>query len=313
VLFGDQDVTERPVGQRGIGFVFQHYALFRHLNVFENVAFGLRVRRRSQRPSEAEIESRVMRLLDLVQLGSFARQRPSELSGGERQRVALARALAVEPKVLLLDEPFGALDAQVRQDLRRWLRRLHEELHVTSLFVTHDQEEALEVADQVVVMKAGKIEQIGAPDEIYHRPQTEFVLGFLGRVDRFDGVVVGARARFGAWDLDLARPQAAGARSARFFLRPHDWEIDVVANHPSAARALVSAVNSAGPIVRVELELDNGGSIQAELSQRRLAVLGLLVGARAYAWPRRFRWLTDDSSVPIAESSESTPPRGSGP
>ena len=314
VLLGGEDVSARAVGERRIGFVFQHYALFRHLDVFENVAFGLRVRPRGARPAEGEIEARVMHLLGLVQLEDFARHRPSELSGGQRQRVALARALAIEPRVLLLDEPFGALDAQVRHELRRWLRRLHEELHVTSLFVTHDQEEALEVADEVVVMNAGRIEQTGAPDEVYHRPRTEFVLGFLGRVDRFEGEVAGGRARFGDWRMDVSRAANAGRSAARFFLRPYDWEIDVEPRHPSAVPVRVREIHSAGPIVRVELELEQGGRIQAELSQRRLPILGLRAGSRAFAWPRRFRWLTDETPVPVAEySAPESPPQPTAP
>jgi sulfate transport system ATP-binding protein len=301
VLLGGEDVVGRAVGKRGIGFVFQHYALFRHLDVFENVAFGLRVRRRAERPAAAEIEQRVMRLLALVQLEGHARHRPSELSGGQRQRIALARALAVEPRVLLLDEPFGALDTQVRHELRRWLRRLHEELQVTSLFVTHDQEEALEVADRIVVMREGRIEQVGAPDEVYHRPSTEFVLGFLGRVDRFDGVIVGGSGHFGAWRMGLVADPGGGARPARFFLRPHDWELDGEPRHASAAAARVREIHSAGPIVRVDLALDAGGAIQVELSQRRLAALALQVGSRAYAWPRRFRWLAEGMQVPVEE------------
>src|SRR4249920_2809465 len=180
VLFEGEDATVRDVRHRGVGFVFQHYALFRHMTVFENVAFGLRVRPRARRPREAEIRRKVTDLLKLVQLDWLADRHPSQLSGGQRQRVALARALAVEPKVLLLDEPFGSLDAQVRQELRRWLRRLHDEMHVTSVFVTHDQEEAMEVADRVVVMNQGRIEQDGAPDEVYDHPATPFVYGFLG-------------------------------------------------------------------------------------------------------------------------------------
>ena len=185
VLFEGEDATTRHVRERRVGFVFQHYALFRHMTVLENIAFGLRVRPRRVRPSRAEIRSRVSELLRLVQLEGFARRYPSQLSGGQRQRVALARALAVEPKVLLLDEPFGALDAKVRQELRHWLRRLHEEIHVTSVFVTHDQDEAFEVADRVVVMNAGRIEQIGTPREVFHSPASAFVMSFLGTVNVF--------------------------------------------------------------------------------------------------------------------------------
>src|SRR5207249_2351221 len=187
VLYQDEDVTEAAVKDRNVGFVFQHYALFRHMSVFENVAFGLRVRPRRVRPPEREVRERVMELLTLVQLDVLADRLPAQLSGGQRQRVALARALAVKPKVLLLDEPFGALDAKVRKELRRWLRRLHDEVHVTSVFVTHDQEEAMEVADRVVVMNEGRIEQEGTPAEVYEAPATPFVYSFLGDVSLFHG------------------------------------------------------------------------------------------------------------------------------
>jgi sulfate transport system ATP-binding protein len=189
VLYYGEDVTMIPASQRKAGFAFQHYALFRHLNVFENIAFGLRVRPRPTRPGEAEIRARVGKLLQLVQLAPLARRFPSQLSGGQRQRVSLARALAVEPKVLLLDEPFGALDAKVRKELRRWLRKLHDEIHITTLFVTHDQEEALEVADRVAILRAGSIEQIGTPEEIYDNPASPFVYDFLGNVNLFSGRV----------------------------------------------------------------------------------------------------------------------------
>jgi len=187
IAFSGEDTTHVHVRERQVGFVFQHYALFRHMTVFENVAFGLRVKPRSERPSESEINRKVHELLGLVQLDWLADRYPSQLSGGQRQRIALARALAVEPKVLLLDEPFGALDAKVRKELRRWLRRLHDELHVTSIFVTHDQEEALEVADRVVLMNKGNIEQIGSPQQVWDHPASPFVYGFLGDVNLFHG------------------------------------------------------------------------------------------------------------------------------
>ena len=187
VILEGEDATAVHVRERQVGFVFQHYALFRHMSVFENIAFGLRVRPRATRPSESDIKKRVMHLLDLVQLSALAERFPAQLSGGQRQRVALARALAVEPRVLLLDEPFGALDAKVRKELRRWLRTLHDELHITSIFVTHDQEEALEVADQIIVMNKGNVEQIGSPREVYEKPATPFVFDFLGQANRFEG------------------------------------------------------------------------------------------------------------------------------
>src|SRR5215211_718179 len=197
IHFHGEDATEQPVRERQVGFVFQHYALFRHMSVFENIAFGLRVKPRAVRPPEAEIRDTVMNLLRLVQLEALGKRRPSELSGGQRQRVALARALAVKPKVLLLDEPFGALDAKVRRELRRWLRRLHEQTHITTVFVTHDQEEALEVADRIAVMNEGKIEQIGTPEEVYEHPATPFVYNFLGNVNLFHGRVHDGQIKIG--------------------------------------------------------------------------------------------------------------------
>ena len=197
VLFDGEDASDRDVRERQVGFVFQHYALFRHMTVFENIAFGLRVKPQGSRPSEAEIKREVGELLELVQLGWLAHRYPTQLSGGQRQRIALARALAVEPRVLLLDEPFGALDAKVRKELRRWLRRLHDELHITSIFVTHDQDEALEVADRIVLMNKGRIEQIGTAQEVYERPATAFAYSFLGAVNRFAGRVDGHGLRVG--------------------------------------------------------------------------------------------------------------------
>ena len=228
ISFDGEDATERSARDRRVGFVFQHYALFRHMNVFENVAFGLRVQDRARaRPTEAQIQARVHELLDLVQLEGLARRMPTQLSGGQRQRVALARALAVQPRVLLLDEPFGALDARVRRELRRWLRKLHDELGITSLFVTHDQEEALELADRVVVVNEGRIEQVGAPDEVYRRPATPFVFGFLGEANWLATTVDGRQARVGFRpdDLEISLGPLDGhslrrARAARPQLRP---------------------------------------------------------------------------------------------
>jgi sulfate transport system ATP-binding protein len=268
-----QDMTDCSVRERRVGFVFQHYALFRHMNVFENVAFGLRVRPRSERPTRAEIRDKVEGLLSLVQLDGLSQRYPSELSGGQRQRIALARALAVDPKVLLLDEPFGALDAKVRHELRRWLRLLHEEIHVTSLFVTHDQDEALEVADHVAVMNGGRIEQVGTPDEVYHRPSTDFVMGFLGRVDRFEAHVEAGRVRFGPWTLEVSDREPLPPGRAEVFLRPHDWELDVKAGHD----------------FRLEFTLGPGRVLQAEISQRRQSLLRLKPGMTVFAWPRRYR------------------------
>ncbi len=214
VFLDGEEASRRDVRDRRVGFVFQHYALFRHMTVFENVAFGLRVKSRRQRPGEAEIRRRVRRLLQLVQLDWLADRYPAQLSGGQRQRIALARALAVEPKVLLLDEPFGALDAKVRRELRGWLRRLHDELHVTSIFVTHDQEEALEVADRVVLMNHGRVEQIGTPREVIERPATPFVEGFVDLDDHGPVWLVEARIRHRGLALRPLDSSSEGARAA---------------------------------------------------------------------------------------------------
>ncbi|PKH21701.1 sulfate/thiosulfate ABC transporter ATP-binding protein CysA [Enterobacterales bacterium CwR94] len=225
--FHGKDVTRLHARDRQVGFVFQHYALFRHMTVFDNIAFGLTVLPRKERPSKAAIEKKVMQLLEMVQLAHLAQRFPAQLSGGQKQRVALARALAVEPQILLLDEPFGALDAQVRKELRRWLRQLHEELKFTSVFVTHDQEEAMEVADRVVVMSQGDIEQVGTPDEVWREPATRFVLEFLGEVNRFDGDVRGSQFHVDSHHWPLGYTPAHQGK-VDLFLRP--WEIDVARN-----------------------------------------------------------------------------------
>jgi len=224
ISFHGKDVSRVHARDRHVGFVFQHYALFRHMTVFDNIAFGLTVLPRHERPSKAEIKQKVSRLLEMIQLSHLADRFPAQLSGGQKQRVALARALAVEPQILLLDEPFGALDAQVRKDLRRWLRELHEELQFTSVFVTHDQEEAMEVADCVVVMSQGNIEQVGAPNDVWREPETRFVLEFMGEVNRFDGEVHGARFGVGEHHWSLSYTPAYQGK-VDLFLRP--WEIDV--------------------------------------------------------------------------------------
>lgn len=289
ILFGDEDIVLRDARSRQVGFVFQHYALFRHMTVFENIAFGLRVRPRATRPAKAVIQERVMELLKLVQLEGLARRYPSQLSGGQRQRVALARALAVEPDVLLLDEPFGALDARVRQELRQWLRRLHDELHITSVFVTHDQEEALEVADRVVVMNHGRIEQIGTPDEVYEEPANPFVMNFLGNVNLFHGRVHDGEAHLGP-------PNPAA--QATGYVRPH--ELDIARSHsgPSTVQAVVRYIHAVGPTVRVELErADGGGSVGAELTRERFAALALKTGEQVYVTPRKLQTFQEDYSI----------------
>ena len=252
VFFGDEDVTDLKAAARRVGFVFQHYALFRHMSVADNVAFGLSVRRRRDRPAKAEIKRRVAELLDLVQLGGLGDRYPAQLSGGQRQRIALARALAVEPRLLLLDEPFGALDAKVRKDLRRWLRTLHDSMGVTSVFVTHDQEEALELADRVVVMDYGRIEQIAEPRTIYERPANAFVYDFVGDSNRVPVVIEGGRIRFGGRPLAITLPDAAdGPADLRF--RPHDVRLTSAAEGSLEGR--VTLILPRAGILRVEAEV----------------------------------------------------------
>ncbi len=289
IHFHGKDTTHDDVRERQVGFVFQHYALFRHMTVFENVAFGLRVRPKQTRPSDAQIRSRVQELLQLVQLDWLADRYPPQLSGGQRQRIALARALAVEPKVLLLDEPFGALDAKVRKELRRWLRRLHDELHVTSVFVTHDQEEALEVADRIVVMNKGNIEQIGTPEQVYQHPANAFVYQFLGNVNHYQVQVSGGQAQIG--QQLFAAEQGTQDGLATAFIRPHDIEISTTRPRKGAGiQALVNDVLPVGPLVRVELKVqDNDRLLEAELSQEQYQALGLTAKQEVYITPKRVR------------------------
>jgi sulfate transport system ATP-binding protein len=274
VRLDGKDATHDDVRDRNVGFVFQHYALFGHMTVYENVAFGLRVRPKALRQSEATIRSKVGELLALVQLDTLGARYPHQLSGGQRQRIALARALAVEPKVLLLDEPFGALDAKVRKELRRWLRRLHDEVHVTSVFVTHDQDEAMEVADRVVVMNRGRLEQDGAPEEVYDHPASPFVLQFLGDVNRF----VGGFARAGADSNEVT------------YVRPHELTI-VDTPQDGALPVILSQALNVGPLMRIEFTgVDDGGSIDVEMPRRDYvglqARLELKPGSRAWLTAR---------------------------
>jgi sulfate transport system ATP-binding protein len=292
VLFDQEDASERHVGARGVGFVFQHYALFRHMTVFENVAFGLRVRPRRLRPSGGEIRDRVMRLLRLVQLDGFVQRYPAQLSGGQRQRVALARALAIEPRVLLLDEPFGALDAKVRKELRRWLRRLHDEMSLTSVFVTHDQEEALELADRVVVMSQGRIEQIGTPEEVYDRPATPFVYEFLGKVNRLDCTLARGRARFLNQELELPRAKVARLDRGMVYVRPEDLEMLVQPASDTVA-GRIAAVALLGAVVAVEVELAGGKLVEVELPRGQWRALGMTNGAAVWLRAREARLFED--------------------
>ncbi|HLI80192.1 MAG TPA: sulfate ABC transporter ATP-binding protein [Candidatus Binataceae bacterium] len=289
VHFNDSEATSLSVQDRRVGFVFQHYALFRHMSVFENVAFGLRVKPRSSRPAEDHIRRRVHELLQLVQLDTMANRLPSQLSGGQRQRVALARALAVEPEVLLLDEPFGALDAKVRAELRRWLRKLHDELHITSVFVTHDQEEALELADRVVVMNDGGIEQIGAPAEVYHHPASPFVYQFLGNVNLFHGRVENGHVTIDGSTLELSgdpQHRNGAAKKAIVYVRPHQLDLALEPRGGSEFRATVVHINSAGPKVKVELITEWRDAVFAELDHEHFNALKLHKGQRVFARPR---------------------------
>ena len=289
VLFHGEDATDADVRERRVGFVFQHYALFGHMTIFENVAFGLRVRPKASRPDEAQIRAKVAELLALVQLDYLADRYPHQLSGGQRQRIALARALAVEPEVLLLDEPFGALDARVRKELRRWLRRLHEEMQVTSVFVTHDQEEAMEVADRIVVMNHGRIEQDGSPDEVYDHPASPFVLQFLGDVNLFRG---GTPAAGGDGDAGTA------------YVRPHELQVTAHAA-PGSVPVVFAQALTVGPNTRLEFRRGDGdGYVDVEMPRAEwLALrdrLGLVRGAQAHLVPRNVTRFADEDVDPAA-------------
>ncbi|MEN8425142.1 sulfate ABC transporter ATP-binding protein [Acinetobacter schindleri] len=283
VILEGQDATNVHVREREVGFVFQHYALFRHMTVYDNVAFGLRVRPRSTRPSETEIKKRVTRLLDLVQLGFLADRYPAQLSGGQRQRIALARALAVEPRVLLLDEPFGALDAKVRKELRRWLRTLHDELHITSIFVTHDQEEALEVADQIVVMNKGNVEQIGSPREVYETPKTPFVFDFLGQANRFEGQNNGGIIQLGEDRIQFAAAQQHPQGDVIVFARPDELRIYAQPQENAIQATFIRELWIAGKVV-AELNDRQGNLIEISLTPEE---------ARAHQFrPNQTVWLS---------------------
>jgi sulfate transport system ATP-binding protein len=293
VLFHGEDATNADVRERQVGFVFQHYALFGHMTIFENVAFGLRVRPKATRPSDRDIRAKVSELLKLVQLDWIADRYPHQLSGGQRQRIALARALAVEPKVLLLDEPFGALDAKVRKELRRWLRRLHDEVHVTSVFVTHDQEEAMEVADRVVVMNEGRIEQQGAPDEVYDNPASPFVLQFLGDVNLFHG--------------RLGHPPGIATEVSPAdvtYVRPHELQV-IAAPEEGAIAVTLSQALSVGPNTRLEFKrIGEEGFVDVEMPRAEFVALrtqfGLKTGSAAYLRPRRVTRFNESEADPGA-------------
>jgi sulfate transport system ATP-binding protein len=298
VILDGENASQTHVRERQVGFVFQHYALFKHMTVFDNVAFGLRMKPRKSRPSEKVIAEKVHRLLELVQLDWLADRFPSQLSGGQRQRIALARALAVEPRVLLLDEPFGALDAKVRKELRRWLRKLHDELHITSIFVTHDQEEALEVADRVVLMDHGKVEQVGTPDEVYNHPQTPFVYGFLGSVNLFHGRVDDGHLHVGDDVLHDQGENYGPGSEVYAFARPHELDIVLDTQQVSGLSAKVNRVLSFGLNSRVELDGINsahGQHFEVELSPQRVHELSLTQGQIVKLVPSKLKLFQRDS------------------
>jgi sulfate transport system ATP-binding protein len=285
--------THLGVQERAVGFVFQHYALFRHMTVRQNVAFGLEVKKRPR----AEIEEAVSELLGLVQLSALGDRYPHELSGGQRQRVALARALAPRPSLLLLDEPFGALDAKVRVELRDWIRRLHEEREITSVFVTHDQEEAMALADRVIVLNKGKVEQIGAPWEIYDHPATEFVAGFVGVTNVLSGEVRGGRAALGPLAVG-APPGTADRARVRAFVRPHDVEITApTSDRGAVATARVTRLTRVGFLVKVELALADGQPLAVELTRDRAAELGLAEGDEVFVNLRDAHLFVQDYAI----------------
>jgi sulfate transport system ATP-binding protein len=297
VLFSGADATRTSLRERRVGFVFQHYALFRHMTIFANVAFGLTARPRAERPPAERIRERVMHLLKMVQLEWCADRYPHQLSGGQRQRIALARALAVEPHVLLLDEPFGALDAQVRTELRRWLRRLHDEMGVTSVFVTHDQEEAMEVSDRVVVIHHGRVEQQGTPREVYERPATPFVFQFIGHANRFPVRVHQGRAEIaGVW-VDVPEHATAEDAAGVAFARPHELLVGRAAG-PGALPAVVRRIHAVGPLPRLELAASRGGVVfEAQLSSDALSALAPSLGETVQVAPRAVRVFLDPQAT----------------
>ncbi|MBN8627878.1 MAG: sulfate/molybdate ABC transporter ATP-binding protein [Planctomycetes bacterium] len=293
VYYDEQDVTSRSARDRNVGFVFQHYALFRHMNVFENVAFGLRVRK----TPKAEINRRVEELIGLVRLSGMERRLPSQLSGGQRQRVALARALAIQPQVLLLDEPFGALDAKVRQELRQWLRRLHDEIGMTTVFVTHDQEEAFEVSDEVVVMNKGRIEQLGTPRDVFEHPANPFVMDFLGHVNVFSGRVQNGKAHWGGVEVAYPAYPHGESREAAVYVRPHELDIERF-ERDGALRIEVKRVNPTGAVAKVYgVSVDFGSAVHVELPAERYAELDLQEGEFVYVAPRRVRVFLPEYSI----------------
>jgi sulfate transport system ATP-binding protein len=294
ILHGEDKTAANPQKRR-VGFVFQHYALFRHMNVFENVAFGLRVQQRKSRPTNDTIKTKVTQLLELVQMDKFAGHYPAQLSGGQRQRVALARALAVEPRVLLLDEPFGALDAGIRKELRRWLRHLHDQIKLTSIFVTHDQEEAMEVADQVVVMNEGKIEQTGTPEEVYDNPVNAFVYKFLGSANVLQAELRDGAAWIGPAGFPLSAVNGSPGTALRGYIRPHEIDISREPKNPAAIPVVVKHIQAVGPVVHYELfSSATGELLNAELNKDSSRDLQLRENETVFAEIRNIRFFKDN-------------------
>jgi sulfate/thiosulfate transport system ATP-binding protein len=293
VYLDGEDATNIHVRDRRIGFVFQHYALFKHMSVADNIAFGLRVKPRKYRPSEDQIGRKVRQLLELVQLEHLGGRHPSQLSGGQRQRIALARALAIEPRVLLLDEPFGALDAKVRKDLRGWIRRLHDELHFTSIFVTHDQDEALEIADQVVLMNQGRIEQIGKPDEVYSSPASAFAYEFLGDVNRIEGRLLNGEFHTGNAVLAAGTYGSYSDSNAVAYVRPHEFEIGPDDGTAGSINATLIRKRIVGSTVHAEVRRrDTDDYLDIMVPRERFDGLLLNPGDRIAVMPNRFRIFT---------------------
>ena len=296
VQFKEDDITRRSARDRNVGFVFQHYALFRHMTVFDNVAFGLRVRKWP----EAEVREWVGQLLDLVKLPEMADRYPAKLSGGQKQRIALIRALAPRPSVLLLDEPFGALDANVRDELRQWLRRFHDEFHITSIFVTHDQEEAFEVADKIVVMKDGRVEQAGTPAEVFEHPANAFVMKFLGKVNNFQAVLQDGRVLFGNVEMPvgLHRVMPNGNGKADVYVRPHELDLDRTADGGNCLRGVVVHINPAGSVVKVRVMVEDFGlMVNVDISPEKHRRLGLKPTETIYVSPKGGKMFEPDYSI----------------
>jgi sulfate/thiosulfate transport system ATP-binding protein len=299
IYFGSDEITDISTKDRQVGFVFQHYALFRHMNVFENIAYGLKVRPKKTRPAKKDIDKKVHELLKLVKLEELAKRYPAQLSGGQKQRVALARALAVEPKVLLLDEPFGALDAKVRKDLRRWLRNLHDEFHITSIFVTHDQEEALDVADRIVVMNGGKVEQIGSPEEVYEHPKNPFVYDFLGNVNLFHGRLDNGKLSQGAVQFQVEGVQHQKDQQAVGYVRPHDITISRENNNKDSILSTITHIHVVGPIVHIELKrADTNEFLEVEITKEHFRALDLKAKENVYVKPSQLKvFFPEDYSI----------------